>query len=91
MALDKGESILKAGGSASDAVVATIMILENSPLFNAGKGAVFTHDGRNEMDASFMDGNTRKAGAVGGVTNLKKSNLGGKGCYGKICSCDANW
>ncbi|TBL26567.1 beta-aspartyl-peptidase, partial [Klebsiella oxytoca] len=45
--------------------------MEDSPLFNAGKGAVFTHDGRNELDASIMDGKTRKAGAVAGVTTVK--------------------
>lgn len=74
-ALDAGEAVLKAGGSASDAVVATIMVMENSPLFNAGKGAVFTHDGRNEMDASFMEGSERNAGAIGGVTNVKNPIL----------------
>lgn len=74
-ALDAGEAVLKAGGSASDAVVATIMVMENSPLFNAGKGAVFTHEGRNEMDASFMHGAERLAGAVGGVTNVKNPIL----------------
>lgn len=74
-ALDAGEAVLQSGGSAADAVVATIMIMENSPLFNAGKGAVFTHEGRNEMDASFMDGATRNAGAVGGVTNVKNPIL----------------
>jgi len=69
-ALNKGESILKGGGSAADAVEQTIWILENSPLFNAGKGAVFTHDGKNELDASFMNGKDQNAGAVGGVTNI---------------------
>lgn len=70
-ALDKGESILKMGGSAADAVVQTIMVMEESPLFNAGKGAVFTHEGRNELDASIMEGAGRNAGAVGGVTTVK--------------------
>ncbi len=70
-ALDAGENILKNGGTAMDAVVATIKILEDSPLFNAGKGAVFTNAGTNELDASFMDGKTQNAGAVGGVTNIK--------------------
>lgn len=70
-ALDKGESILKNGGSAGDAVEQTIMILENHPGFNAGKGAVFTHDGTNKMDASFMDGKTQNAGAVGEVSTIK--------------------
>ena len=70
-ALDAGEAILKEGGTAMDAVVATIKVMENSPLFNAGKGAVFTNAGTNELDASFMDGKTQNAGAVGGVTNIK--------------------
>ncbi len=70
-ALIIGENILKNGGSALDAVEQTIVYLENCPLFNAGKGAVFTHEGRNELDASVMDGSTQKAGAVGGVTTVK--------------------
>lgn len=70
-ALLVGESVLKSGGSAADAVEQTINYLENIPLFNAGKGAVFTAAGRNELDASFMDGATLNAGAVGGVTNIK--------------------
>ncbi len=70
-ALDTGQAILEAGGSSSDAVVATIMIMEDSPLFNAGKGAVFAHSGQNEMDASIMRGTDLEAGAVGGVTHIK--------------------
>lgn len=70
-ALDVGEKILAAGGDGKDAVEQTIMYLENIPLFNAGKGAVFTNAGINELDASFMDGATRNAGAVGGVTTIK--------------------
>lgn len=70
-ALSTGEAILKAGGSSLDAIEATIMVLENSPYFNAGKGAVFTHEGKNELDASIMDGATNNAGAVGGVTVVK--------------------
>ncbi len=70
-ALSAGEAILKEGGTSLDAIEAAIMILENSHHFNAGKGAVFTHDGVNEMDASIMDGAKMDAGAVGGVTNLK--------------------
>lgn len=70
-ALTVGESILQSGGSAADAVEQTINYLENVPLFNAGKGAVFTAAERNELDASFMDGATLNAGAVGGVTNIK--------------------
>lgn len=70
-ALDIGEKVLINGGSSIDAVEQTIRFMEDSPLFNAGKGAVFTHEGRNEMDASFMYGKDQNAGAVGGVTNIK--------------------
>lgn len=70
-ALDIGEEILKNGGSALDAVEQTIHFMEDSPLFNAGKGAVFNHEGQNEMDASIMVGKDRMAGAVGGVSNVK--------------------
>ena len=59
------------GGSSIDAVEATIRVMEDSPLFNAGKGAVFTHDGKNELDAAIMDGKTMKAGSVAGVTIIK--------------------
>lgn len=70
-ALDIGERMLQNGSSAMDAVEAVIVYLEDVPLFNAGKGAVFTNDGRNELDASFMDGATLEAGAVAGVTIVK--------------------
>ncbi len=70
-ALDIGSQILENGGTSLDAVEATIHILENSPLFNAGKGAVFNAKGQNEMDASIMDGATGKAGAVAGVRHIK--------------------
>jgi beta-aspartyl-peptidase (threonine type) len=70
-ALTIGEEILKNEGSSLDAVEATVRYLEDNPLFNAGKGAVFTHDGRNELDASIMTGHDQKAGAVGGVTTIK--------------------
>ena len=70
-ALTKGYAALQSGKSSLDAVETTIHVLENSPLFNAGKGAVFTHNGRNELDASIMDGKTLKAGAVAGVTTIK--------------------
>lgn len=69
--LSIGEDMLKVGGTSLDAVEAVIRNMENSPLFNAGKGAVFTHEGKNEMDASIMQGNGRKAGAISGVTNIK--------------------
>lgn len=70
-ALIAGRKILKAGGTSLDAVVAAIKVLEDSPLFNAGKGAVLTRDGRVELDAAIMDGATLKAGAVGAITNVK--------------------
>jgi beta-aspartyl-peptidase (threonine type) len=70
-ALEIGETILKNGGSSLDAVEKTINYLENCPLFNSGKGAVFTHDGHNELDASIMDGKNLNAGAVAGVRDIK--------------------
>lgn len=70
-ALNIGDSVLRNGGSALDAVELTIHILENSPLFNAGKGAVFTHIGTNELDASIMCGKDLNAGAVAGVNDIK--------------------
>lgn len=70
-ALKTGYEILNRGGSSLDAVEATVKILEDNPLFNAGKGAVFTNDGKNELDASIMDGKTLNAGAVAGVTTIK--------------------
>ena len=70
-ALTAAEDILKDNGAAGDAVIAAIEILENNPNFNAGKGAVFTFNEINELDASFMDGRLIDAGAVGGVTNIK--------------------
>lgn len=70
-ALKVGFETIQSGKSSLDAVETTIRVLEDSPLFNAGKGAVFTHDGRNEMDASIMDGRTLKAGAVAGITTIK--------------------
>ena len=70
-ALETGYGILKKGGTSLDAVEASIRVLEDSPLFNAGRGAVFTNQGRNEMDASIMDGSTLNAGAVASVTNIK--------------------
>ena len=66
-----GYNILKNGGSSLEAVTKTINVMEDSPLFNAGKGAVFTNAETNELDASIMDGKTLNAGAVAGVTNVK--------------------
>jgi len=70
-AIRVGHEILANGGSAMEAVTKTINVMEDSPLFNAGKGAVFTHDETNELDASVMDGATLNAGAVAGVTRVK--------------------
>ncbi|WDA11840.1 isoaspartyl peptidase/L-asparaginase family protein [Paracoccus marcusii] len=66
-ALQAGRDVLAQAGSAMDAVTAAVCVLEDEPLFNAGRGAVFTSDGRQEMDAAVMDGATRKAGAVAGI------------------------
>jgi len=70
-AIKVGYNILKNGGTSTEAVLKTIQVMEESPLFNAGKGAVFTNAGTNELDASFMDGKTLNAGAVAGVKNVK--------------------
>lgn len=67
-ALDSGSAVLARGGSALDAVEASVRVLEDNPNFNAGRGAVFTAEGTNELDASIMDGRGREAGAVAGVT-----------------------
>ncbi|WP_182212524.1 isoaspartyl peptidase/L-asparaginase family protein [Stenotrophomonas acidaminiphila] len=74
-ALRKGHEALAAGKPAMDAVTAAITVLENDPTFNAGRGAVFTHDGKNELDASLMDGATLRAGAVAGVHTIKNPIL----------------
>jgi len=70
-ALVAGQRILAGGGSALDAVTAAVKVLEDSPLFNAGKGAVSTSEGTIELDASIMDGRDRRAGAVAGVATVK--------------------
>jgi beta-aspartyl-peptidase (threonine type) len=70
-ALRAGYAVLARGGSSLDAVQAAINVMEDSPLFNAGKGAVFTHEGKNELDAAIMDGRTLGAGAVAGVHHIK--------------------
>lgn len=74
-ALQYGYAQLKAGKPALDAVTAAITVLEDDPHFNAGRGAVFTHDGRNELDAAIMDGATLRAGAVAGVRRVKNPIL----------------
>ncbi|HEY5471530.1 MAG TPA: isoaspartyl peptidase/L-asparaginase [Bacteroidales bacterium] len=71
LALNIGRKILIEGGTALEAVEATIRVMEDNPLFNAGKGAVFTHDGKNEMDAAIMDGSNLAAGSIAGVTDIK--------------------
>lgn len=70
-ALDAGNAILAAGGSALDAVQAAVVALEESPRFNAGKGSVYNAEGRHELDASLMEGHTRRAGAVAGVETIR--------------------
>ncbi|MGD9598162.1 MAG: isoaspartyl peptidase/L-asparaginase [Steroidobacteraceae bacterium] len=70
-ALRAGGDVLERGGSSLDAVEAAVRLMEDDPLFNAGRGAVFTAEGRNELDAAIMDGATRKAGAVAGVTRTR--------------------
>src|SRR6186997_1429158 len=69
--LEAGWAVLTGGGSSLDAVEAAVCSLEDFHLFNAGRGSVFTHEGKNEMDAAIMDGSRLKAGAVGFVKNVK--------------------
>ena len=70
-ALGTGFAVLEGGGTSLDAVTRAVVLLEDNPLFNAGRGAVFTLDGHNELDASIMDGTTLKAGAVCGVHHIR--------------------
>ncbi len=70
-ALATGKKVLSEGGSALEAVEMTIRTMEDNPLFNAGKGAVFNHEGKNELDAAIMDGSTLAAGSITGVTDIK--------------------
>lgn len=77
-ALLSGYKLMQNGASGLDAVVAAIKVMEDSPLFNAGKGAVFTNNGKNELDASIMDGATLAAGAVAGVTTIKNPITGAR-------------
>ena len=83
-----GYNALKAGKTSLDAIEAAINIMEDSPMFNAGKGAVFTADGKNELDASVMDGKTQNAGAVAGLHKVKKSDNAGAGRNGEIQARD---
>lgn len=77
-ALEAGHASLKNGGSSLDAVEAAIRVMEDLPVFNAGKGAVFTHAGTNELDASIMEGKTKKAGAVAGTMTIKNPISGAR-------------
>jgi beta-aspartyl-peptidase (threonine type) len=77
-ALETGYAELKSGKSSVDAVEATIHVLEDDPHFNAGKGAVFTHDGHNELDAAIMEGKTLSAGAVAGVRTIRNPISGAR-------------
>lgn len=70
-ALDAGQAVLSSGGSALDAVTAAVKVLEDSPRFNAGKGAVYNAVGEHELDASVMEGHSRRAGAVAGVRTIR--------------------
>lgn len=70
-ALEAGRRVLAGDGSAVDAVTAAVKVMEDSPLFNAGKGAVFTSEGTHELDASIMEGRERRAGAVAGVSTIR--------------------
>ncbi len=75
LALDAGHKLLALGGTSLDAVTAAVVVLEDSPWFNAGKGSVFDAEGRHELDASIMEGHTRRAGAVAAVTTVKNPVL----------------
>lgn len=75
LAVEAGYAVLARGGSSLDAVTRSVMVLEDSPLFNAGKGAVYTYDEMHELDASIMQGHDRKAGAIAGVSTIKNPIL----------------
>src|SRR6185295_10483963 len=70
-ALNAGADVLKKGGSSLDAIEKAINMMEDDPLFNAGRGAVFTADGKNELDSAIMDGATLKAGSAAGITRTR--------------------
>lgn len=77
-ALDAGHRILKDGGTSLDAVCAAVVVMEDSPLFNAGRGACYNADGRHELDASVMEGATLRAGAVAAATRIRNPVLGAR-------------
>jgi beta-aspartyl-peptidase (threonine type) len=81
--LRNGDSILKAGGTSLDAVESCVRMMEDCPLFNAGKGAVFNAEGKNELDAAIMDGKTGLAGAVAGVTTIRNPITAARAVMGK--------
>lgn len=83
----QGQQILAQGGSALDAVTEAVRLLEECPLFNAGKGAVFTHQGTHELDACIMDGRTLEAGAVAGVTRVRNPVLAARAVLEKASMC----
>ena len=87
-ALQAGYQVLEQGGTSLDAVEAAIQLMEESPLFNAGKGAVFTNDGKNELDAAIMDGQTHQAGAVAGISHIKSPIAAGAGSDGGFAARD---
>jgi beta-aspartyl-peptidase (threonine type) len=89
-ALEIGKNILANGGTSLDAVEQVVRYLEDCPLFNAGKGAVFTHDGKNELDASIMEGRNLAAGAVAGVGDIKNPIVWPFG-DGEIRTCYDGW
>ncbi len=85
--LQAGQCILAEGGSALDAVTEAVRLLEECPLFNAGKGAVLTHAGTYELDAAVMDGATLEAGAVACVTRLRNPVLAARACWTTANTC----
>jgi len=77
-ALDAGYQVLKSGGTSLDAVCAAVVVMEDSPLFNAGRGACYNAEAKHELDASVMEGATRRAGAVAAVTRIRNPVLGAR-------------
>ena len=77
-ALDAGHRILQAGGTSLDAVCAAVVVMEDSPLFNAGRGACYNADGKHELDAAVMEGATLRAGAVAAATRIRNPVLGAR-------------
>jgi L-asparaginase / beta-aspartyl-peptidase len=82
-AMEAGAEVLRNGGEAIDAVQAAVLVMEDNPLFNAGLGAVFTAEGKHELDAAIMDGRDRKAGAVAGVMRVKNPILAARAVMDK--------